>query len=160
MGIATMRCNGGRTGQPGGARVSKPRPRPCTIHRELFKVVRAIGRDLGSRKLAPEITAEMIGALGCEGIEAMPGISSDWSVSGALPSAAAFGVARTLCHRVTRLAVALLEAGEIANAPMLAYLNQLLEVLWLIGRLLELRAGADAKRSAVDTPGLRLSRAW
>jgi cob(I)alamin adenosyltransferase len=132
------------------------------IQRELFKVGSAIGTARGSRKPAPEITAGMVGALDreVERIEAMPGILNDWSVPGELAGSAAFDVARTVCRRAERLAVALHEAGEIENPQILAYLNRLSDVLWLIGRLLELRAGADAKLRTAETPGPRWSRAW
>jgi cob(I)alamin adenosyltransferase len=132
------------------------------IQRELFKVGSAIGTAPGSRKPVPEITAGMVGALDreVERIEAMPGILDDWSVPGELAGSAAFDVARTVCRRAERLAVALHEAGEIENPQILAYLNRLSDVLWLIGRLLELRAGADAKLRKAESPGPRWSRAW
>ena len=115
-----------------------------------------------SRKPAPEITAAMVDALGDEvlRIEATPGILNDWSVPGELPGSAAFDVARTVCRRVERLAVAQHEAGELPNLHILAYLNRLSDLLWLIGRLLELRAGADAALRPKDQPGPRWSRAW
>jgi cob(I)alamin adenosyltransferase len=132
------------------------------IQRELFKVGSAIGTAPESRKAAPEITAEMIAGLDreVERIEAMPGILNDWSVPGELVGSAAFDVARTVCRRVERLAVALHEAGEITNPQILVYLNRLSDVLWLVGRLLELRGGADATLRAKDKPGARWSRAW
>jgi cob(I)alamin adenosyltransferase len=191
MSIATKRGDGGQTGLPGGVRVSKANPRvECYgtidelisqmgmaralandpeindlargIQRELFKVGSAIGTAPGSRKPAPEITAEMVGALDreVERIEATPGILDDWSVPGELVGSAAFDVARTVCRRAERLAVALHEAGEVENPQILAYLNRLSDVLWLVGRLLELRAGADAKLRKAETPGPRWSRAW
>jgi len=133
-----------------------------SLQRELFKVGSAIGTSPESRKPAPEITAEMIAALDSEvqRIEAMPGILNDWSVPGELAGSAAFDVARTVCRRTERLAVALHETGEIANPQILVYLNRLSDVLWLIGRLLELRAGANAALRSPDQPGARWSRAW
>ena len=191
MSIATKRGDGGQTGLPGGVRVSKANARvECygtidelisqmgfarsiandtevnqltrDIQRELFKVGSAIGTAPGSRKPAPEITAEMVAALDreVERIEAMPGILNDWSVPGELAASAAFDVARTVCRRAERLAVALFEAGEFTNPNILAYINRLSDVLWLVGRLLELRAGADATLRTAETPGPRWSRAW
>jgi len=132
------------------------------IQRELFKVGSAIGTSPASRKPAPEITAEMIAALDDEvkRIEAMPGILNDWSVPGELADSAAFDVARTVCRRAERLAVALHEAGELPDTQVLVYLNRLSDVLWLFGRLIELRAGADARLRPKDKPGARWSRAW
>jgi cob(I)alamin adenosyltransferase len=132
------------------------------IQRELFKVGSAIGTGAESRKPAPEIAAEMVAALDreVERIEAIPGILSDWSVPGELAGSAAFDVARTVCRRAERLAVGLHEAGDLPNLRVLEYLNRLSDVLWLIGRMLELRAGADASLRPKDQPGARWSRAW
>lgn len=88
------------------------------------------------------------------------GILNDWSVPGELAGSAAFDGARTVCRRAERLAVALYEAGEIENPQILAYLNRLLDVLRLIGQLLELRSGADAKLRTAETAGPRWLRAW
>lgn len=133
-----------------------------SIQRELFKIGSAIGTAPESRKPAAEITAEMIAALDREvqRIEAMPGILNDWSVPGELAGSAAFDVARTVCRRAERLAVALHETGEITNPQILIYLNRLSDVLWLFGRLLELRAGADGALRTKDASGPRWSRAW
>jgi cob(I)alamin adenosyltransferase len=191
MSIATKRGDGGQTGLPGGVRVSKSDLRvECYgtidelisqmgmarsianddevneltrgIQRELFKVGSAIGTAEGSRKPAPEITAEMAKRLEDEvhRIEAVPGILNDWSIPGELASSAAFDVARTVCRRAERLAVRLTEAGELTNPHILAYINRLSDLLWLIGRLLEVRAGADASLRPKDQPGNRWSRAW
>jgi cob(I)alamin adenosyltransferase len=93
-------------------------------------------------------------------IEATPGILNDWSVPGELAGSAAFDVARTVCRRAERLAVALHETGELPNPQILVYLNRLSDVLWLVGRMLELRAGTDATLRPKDQPGARWSRAW
>jgi cob(I)alamin adenosyltransferase len=132
------------------------------IQRELFKVSGAIGTVPVAGKPAPEITAEMVAALDDEvhRIEAMQGILNDWSIPGELPGAAAFDVARTVCRRAERLAVALHDAGELPDSHILAYLNRLSDALWLVGRLLELRAGADAALRPKDQAGNRWSRAW
>jgi cob(I)alamin adenosyltransferase len=132
------------------------------IQRELFKVGSAIGTSPEARKPAPEITAEMVDALEREvhRIEGMPGILNDWSIPGELASSAAFDVARTVCRRAERLAVGLHESGALPNPHILAYLNRLSDVLWLLGRLLEFRAGADATLRTPEQPGNRWSRAW
>lgn len=132
------------------------------LQRELFKVGSAIGTAPGTQRPAPEITAGMIAALDGEvaRIEAMPGILNDWSVPGEIAGAAAFDVARTVCRRAERQAVALHEAGDLPDRQILVYLNRLSDVLWLLGRLLELRAGADAALRPKDQPGARWSRAW
>lgn len=132
------------------------------VQRDLFKVGSAIGTSAESRKPAPEITTEVIAVLDAEvqRIEAVSGILNDWSIPGELVSSAAFDVARTVCRRAERLAVALHEAGDLPNANILIYLNRLSDVLWLIGRLLEFRGGADAKLRPEGHTGNRWSRAW
>ena len=132
------------------------------IQRELFKVGSAIGTVPESRKPAPEITAAMIGALDehVARIESVPGILGDWSLPGELPSASAIDVARTVCRRAERLAVGLSEAGAISNPQVLVYLNRLSDVLWLFGRLLEVRANVDSSLRDKDVAGPRWSRAW
>jgi cob(I)alamin adenosyltransferase len=191
MSITTKRGDGGETSLPGGARVPKSNLRvECygtidelisqmglaraiagdvevnewtrQIQRELFKVGSAIGTGPGSRKPAPEITAEMVQALEDQvhRIEAMPGILNDWSVPGELAGSAAFDVARTVCRRAERLAVRLRDEGELPVPLILAYLNRLSDLLWLFGRILELRADADASLRPKDQPGARWSRAW
>ena len=132
------------------------------LQRELFKVGSAIGTHPDSRKPAPEVTDEMVDSLTghVHRIEAEPGILSDWSVPGELPESAAFDVARTVCRRTERLAVQLRDRGELENPAILSYLNRLSDLLWLMGRLLDRRAGVDASLRTKDTPGPRWSRAW
>lgn len=84
-------------------------------------------------------------------IEARPGILSDWSIPGALPAAAAYDVARTVCRRAERHIVHLLSGDPSAGEHLLPYMNRLSDALWLFGRVLELEAGVDsALRSAED----------
>jgi cob(I)alamin adenosyltransferase len=132
------------------------------IQRELFKVGSAIGSTPDARKPPPEVSAEMVAALDreVERMEAIPGLLNDWSVPGELAGSAAFDVARTVCRKVERLAVGLQEAGQLTNPRILEYLNRLSDVLWLVGRVLELRAGADASLRPKDQAGARWSRAW
>jgi cob(I)alamin adenosyltransferase len=132
------------------------------IQRELFKVGSAIGTHPESKKPAPDITASMVDALTnhVHAMEAEPGILNDWSIPGELPDASAFDVARTVCRRVERTAVELRDRGELSNPHILSYLNRLSDVLWLMGRVLERRAGADASLRSKDQPAPRWSRAW
>ncbi len=132
------------------------------IQRDLFKVGSAIATPPESRKPVPEITVEMVQVLDeqVNRIEAMEGVLKDWSVPGELPDSSAFDVARTICRRAERIAVRLTEAGALNDPILLSYLNRLSDVLWLFGRLLEARAGADASLRPKDKPGPRFSRAW
>jgi cob(I)alamin adenosyltransferase len=133
-----------------------------TLQRELFTIGSAIGTAPGARKPAPLVTPEMVEALDAQvhAIEALPGILDDWSIPGELPDSAAVDVARTICRRAERLAVRLAEAGALANPQILAYLNRLSDLLWLLGRKLELEAGVDARLRSDAHAGNRWSRAW
>ena len=191
MSIATKRGDGGETSLVGGARVSKANPRvECygaidelisqmgfarsicqdaeirerlkALQRELYKVGAAIATPPESKKLAQEVTAEMVDALDAEvhRIEGEPGVLADWSLPGELPDASALDVARTVSRRAERLAVALAEAGSIRNPHILAYLNRLSDLLWLFGRLIEARQGVASALRTAEHPGPRWSRAW
>jgi len=132
------------------------------IQRELFKVGSAIGTTPESRKPAPAITEEMVDTLTAHvhRIEAMPGILGDWSLPGETPESAAMDIARTICRRAERLAVRLHEDGKLQNPLILSYLNRLSDVLWLLGRQLELDAGVNAALRPAENRGNRWSRAW
>jgi cob(I)alamin adenosyltransferase len=132
------------------------------IQRELFKIGSAIGTPPEAPRPCPEVPAEMVAALDSEveRLEAIPGLLNDWSIPGELASAAAFDVARTVCRKVERLAVGLFDAGELTDPRILEYLNRLSDVLWLVSRVLELRAGADASLRPKEQTGARWSRAW
>jgi len=133
-----------------------------SIQKELFKVGSVIGTAPESRKPAPEIKDEMIAALDdhVKRIEAVPGVLGDWSLPGELPDASAIDVARTVCRRAERLAVALSDSGALTDANALVYLNRLSDVLWLFARLLEARKGVDSSLRDKDNTGPRWSRAW
>jgi cob(I)alamin adenosyltransferase len=93
-------------------------------------------------------------------IEATDGILADWSLPGEHPASAAFDVARTVCRRAERQVVRLIESGEPVNPQILAYLNRLSDLLWLLGRFVEKQAGVDARLRDSQAPGAKWSRAW
>ena len=133
------------------------------IQRELFAVSGSIASPRGGEAGKAYVTAEMVEALTehVHRIEATEGILSDWSLPGEHAAAAAYDVARTVCRRAERAVVRLAESGEEAGPPeTVAYLNRLSDLLWLFGRLLELRAGVNARLREGDHDGPRWSRAW
>jgi cob(I)alamin adenosyltransferase len=69
-------------------------------------------------------------------------------------------VARTVCRRAERNAVRLANSGVELKPEILAYLNRLSDVIWLFGRLIEVKAGVDARLRSGDTAGPKWSRAW
>ena len=132
------------------------------IQRTLFRVGSALATPPESRKSAPVISAEDVEALTrlVYSIEATEGILADWSLPGAHPESAAYEVARTVCRRAERCVVRLTENGGAVQPEALAYLNRLSDVLWLFGRLIELKAGLNARLRAEDSSGPKWSRAW
>ena len=133
------------------------------IQRELFAVSGSVANPSSGRKETPYVTAEMVEALTAqvERIESMEGILGDWSLPGEHSAAAAYDVARTVCRRAERCVVRLAESGEDIGPPeVVAYLNRLSDLLWLFGRLLELRAGVDARLRDDEHSGPKWSRAW
>ncbi|HEX8458111.1 MAG TPA: cob(I)yrinic acid a,c-diamide adenosyltransferase [Pyrinomonadaceae bacterium] len=132
------------------------------IQRELFAVSGGVANPLGARKEPPYVTEAMVEALTAHvsRIEALEGILSDWSLPGDHAAAAAYDVARTVCRRAERAVVRLEEAGEEIAPHAVAYLNRLSDLLWLFGRLLELRAGLDTRLRDDEHTGPRWSRAW
>jgi cob(I)alamin adenosyltransferase len=133
-----------------------------SLQKELFKVGSAIATPPESPKQPPEITDAMVDALTAHvhRMEAVEGILKDWSIPGEHAEAAAYDVARTVCRRAERLTVALHERGIPVQRNVLRYLNRLSDVLWLFGRLLELRAGISSKLRNEEHAGPRWSRAW
>jgi cob(I)alamin adenosyltransferase len=133
-----------------------------SIQRELFLVSGSVANPRATQKERPDVTAEMVERLTSEvhRIENMDGILSDWSLPGEHTTAAAFDVARTVCRRAERCVVRLAEAGEEVSAETIVYLNRLSDLLWLFGRLLELRAGVDTSLRDQEHGGPRWSRAW
>lgn len=132
------------------------------LQRELFAVASAVATPPDSKKSPPAITAEMVEALTeqVHRIEKMEGVLADWAIPGEVPASAAFDLARTVCRRAERCAVRLADLGEEVNPQIVAYINRLSDLLWLLGRLIEMRAGVDASLRDENHKGPRWSRAW
>lgn len=132
------------------------------IQRALFRVGASLSRPAEETRTSSTISTLDVDSLTerVHAIEAIEGILSDWSLPGAHGESAAFEVARTVCRRAERCAVRLHETGESVSADALAYLNRLSDLLWLFGRLIEHRAGVDARLRQPDKAGSNWSRAW
>ena len=134
-----------------------------SVQRELFTVAGAIASPAGGAESPTTyVTPEMVEALTAHvtRVESTEGILSDWSLPGDHPAAAAYDVARTVCRRAERAVVRLAETGAAINPHVVPYLNRLSDLLWLMGRLLELRAGLDTRLRDEGDKGPRWSRAW
>jgi cob(I)alamin adenosyltransferase len=132
------------------------------IQRSLFRLGSALATPPESRKQPPSITADDVEGLTklVHQIEATEGILSDWSLPGAHTESAAYEVSRTVCRRAERNAVRLAASGVEVKPEILAFLNRLSDLIWLFGRLIEVKAGVDASLRREETGGPKWSRAW
>jgi cob(I)alamin adenosyltransferase len=132
------------------------------IQRTLFRVGSELSTPSESKKSPQTITPEDVAGLTklVHQIEATEGILSDWSLPGAHTESAAYEVARTVCRRAERIVVRLASSGVELRPEVLAYLNRLSDVIWLLGRLIEVNAGVDARLRTGATAGPKWSRAW
>ncbi len=141
------------------------------IQRDLFRVGSALSTPAEKRKDSVILNEDVERLTGLvHQIEATDGILSDWSLAGANTESAAYEIARTVCRRAERLAVRFAEANVSAEIPTpavpavpaeaIAYLNRLSDLIWLFGRLIEVRAGVDARLRTDSKAGPNFSRAW
>jgi len=132
------------------------------IQRTLFRLGASLATPPESERKPSVIAPEDVAVLTelVHQIEATEGILSDWSLPGAHPESASFEVARTVCRRAERHVVRFVESGGVVQPEILAYLNRLSDLIWLFGRLIEHKAGIDARLRDDDKAGPRWSRAW
>ncbi len=132
------------------------------IQGELFQVNAALATVPDGERTPPEVTTAMIDGLTAQvaEIEAMDGIFADWAVPGDYAPSAAMDVARTVCRRAERCVVRLIDENDDARFPAaMVYLNRLSDLLWLYGRLMEIRAGVNSKLRGASA-GRSWSKAW
>lgn len=72
-----------------------------------------------------------------------PGIKlpPSFIIPGGTTASAAIDVARTVCRRAERQVVAMKDAGESNNGELMRYMNRLSDLLFLLARLEEQKAG-------------------
>ncbi len=132
------------------------------IQGELFQVNATLATVPDGERTPPEVTDAMIDGLTAQvtDIEAMDGIFADWAVPGDYAPSAAMDVARTVCRRAERCVVRLLDENDDERFPAaMVYLNRLSDLLWLYGRLMEIRAGVNSKLRGAAA-GRSWSKAW
>lgn len=132
------------------------------IQRDLFPLGATVAAKPGARRPIPVLPPAFIARLddAVDTLEAEPGILLDWSIAGEYRGSAAFELARTVARRAERNVVRLVTAGEKLPPAVLTYLNRLSDVLWLCARVVEARAGVDARLRDADHPGPPWSAAW
>ena len=134
-----------------------------TIQQDLFKIGSSLATPPESPKPQVIIEPGLVDRLTAEvhRIEAIEGVLGDWSIAGEHTAAAAYDMARTVCRRAERALVRLQEAGTVVQPGILAYVNRLSDLLWLLGRKLEHDAGVSGSlRAVTGKQGNRFSRAW
>lgn len=117
------------------------------IQRELFIIGSSLATPPESSRQPPQITTTMIETLTHQvhHLEQTKKISFAWALPGENSIVAAFDMARTVCRRAERQVVRLRETGEVIDPNILPYLNRLSDLLWLLGRLLEVKLGIDGR---------------
>jgi cob(I)alamin adenosyltransferase len=116
------------------------------IQRALFRVGSALATPPEKQKQPPFVSQEDIDILTdlVHKMEETEGVLSDWSLPGAHTQSSAYEMARTVCRRAERATVRLVEDGGEVPSAVIPYLNRLSDVLWLFGRLIEIRAGVKS----------------
>ena len=135
------------------------------IQRTLFRVGAALSTPLEARRAEPFVRGDDVERLTqlVYEVESTEGILSDWSLPGANTESAAYEVARTICRRAERLVVRFAESSTketLVPNEVLAYLNRLSDLIWLFGRLIEVRSGVDTRLRDETKAGADFSRAW
>jgi cob(I)alamin adenosyltransferase len=117
------------------------------IQRQLFVVAASLATPPDSQPRSAEISPQMVDSLTAHvhRIEKTEGIFFDWALPGEHQASAAFDIARTVCRRAERLIVHLIELGEPVDSNILPYMNRLSDLLWLLGRLIELHSGVNGR---------------
>ena len=93
----------------------------------------------GFQIVSPELTAKLdklVAEIEGQGIS-----YRGWATPGANAAAGALDVARTVCRRCERAVQALRESGDVKNPELIVFLNRLSDVLWLMARWVETKAG-------------------
>ena len=110
------------------------------LQRELFVVGAELATHVDRRKRLTDglsrVTAEMVGALEREidELEALVEQPKEFVLPGESLAGAALDLARTTVRRAERRAVALADAGGLPESQVLAYLNRLADLLFVMAR--------------------------
>jgi cob(I)alamin adenosyltransferase len=123
------------------------------LQRELFVVGAELATDRADRGRLEDgvsrITEAMVDGLEATlaGLEARMTMPREFVVPGQTPFSAALEVARTVVRRAERRSVVLLRGEALESGWLLAYLNRLADVLWVLARVAERGESTSAPRS-------------
>jgi cob(I)alamin adenosyltransferase len=93
----------------------------------------------GFQIVGPELTAKLdklVAELEGQGIS-----YRGWATPGTNTACGSLDVARTICRRAERAVQSGRESGDFQNPEMILFLNRLSDVLWLMARWVETKAG-------------------
>ena len=97
----------------------------------------------GFKLVTPGLTAKLDALI--NEIESQNVSFKGWATPGATQHSAALELARSICRRAERRVFDLQSAGDLKNAEILIFLNRLSDLLWVLARWVETKAGAAGK---------------
>jgi cob(I)alamin adenosyltransferase len=122
------------------------------VQRDLYLMMAELAFAPEMRQGKYHISAEHVSRIEQEtdGLEADVPLPPHFILPGDSPSGAMLDVARTVIRRAERLAVRLAHEGQIDNEHVLAYLNRLSSLLFILGRFEDREAGVTPTRAKVS----------
>jgi len=120
------------------------------LQRELFVVGAELATNPAARERAEDgrtrVSKAMVEGLDAavREVEATVEMPREFVVPGETRASAALELARTAVRRAERRAVSIAKAGDGIGAPLLAYLNRLADLLWILARVAEQAASHAA----------------
>ncbi|NIS83150.1 MAG: cob(I)yrinic acid a,c-diamide adenosyltransferase [Anaerolineales bacterium] len=105
-----------------------------TIQRDLYRIMAELAATTETASLFSEIDPERVEWLEFQlGVfESKVNVPKEFVITGAAPSAAALDVARTVVRRAERLVAQLQHEGDLSNPSLLAYLNRLSSLCFIL----------------------------
>jgi cob(I)alamin adenosyltransferase len=107
----------------------------ATLHEDLPRYAKD-----GFARATPELVVKLDEAV--KFLESEKVSFKGWATPGASTGSAALDMARSICRRAERRVYELQEQRHVENPSILIYLNRLSDVLWLLARWTETRAGS------------------
>jgi cob(I)alamin adenosyltransferase len=122
------------------------------VQRDLYVMMAELAFAPEMRQGKYHITAEHVARIERETdlLETEVPLPPHFILPGDSPSGAMLDVARTVIRRAERLAVKLAHDGEIDNEQLLAYLNRLSSLLFILGRFEDREAGVTPTKAKAD----------
>jgi cob(I)alamin adenosyltransferase len=102
----------------------------------------------GRLRVGPEYTDWL--ELACDQVNAKLEPLRSFVIPGGTPASAHLHVCRTVCRRAERRAIAV---GEQGSPDVVRYLNRLSDLLFILGRAVNVEPGADDRAEALWQPG-------